>query len=66
MAHVACACVCVCTTAVFETLKAILYTDSAVAGEAAGLAMGLVMLGTGKEAAVQEMVPISLFTYTHA
>ena len=40
----------------FDTLKAVLYTDSAVAGEAAGLAMGLVMLGTAKEAVVQEMV----------
>ena len=44
---------------VFETLKAVLYSDSAVAGEAAGLAMGLVMLGTGKDAAVQEMVRAS-------
>jgi len=42
--------------AVFETLKAILYTDSAVAGEAAGFAMGLVMLGTAKDVVVQEML----------
>jgi hypothetical protein len=41
---------------VFEDLKAVLFTDSAVAGEAAGLAMGLVMLGTGSTKAVEEMV----------
>jgi hypothetical protein len=29
----------------YESLKEILYNDSAVAGEAAGLAMGLIMLG---------------------
>ena len=39
----------------FETLKQILYTNSAVAGEAAGLAMGLVMLGTATSK-VQEML----------
>jgi 26S proteasome regulatory subunit N2 len=41
---------------IYENLKAALYTDSAVAGEAAGLAMGLVMLGSGSAKAIEEMV----------
>lgn len=41
---------------IFEELKTILFTDSAIAGEAAGLAMGLVMLGTGSTKAVEEMI----------
>jgi 26S proteasome regulatory subunit N2 len=41
---------------VYEELRNVLYTDSAVAGEAAGYAMGLVMLGTGSEKAVDEML----------
>jgi 26S proteasome regulatory subunit N2 len=41
---------------VYEELKAILFTDSAVAGEAAGLAMGLVMLGTASKTAIEEML----------
>ncbi|KAL9078726.1 MAG: hypothetical protein Q9157_002371 [Trypethelium eluteriae] len=35
----------------FDNLKSTLYTDSAVSGEAVGLAMGLVMLGSGNEKA---------------
>jgi len=42
--------------AVYENLKNILYMDSAVAGEAAGLAMGLVMMGTADEKAIEEML----------
>jgi 26S proteasome regulatory subunit N2 len=34
----------------------ILFSDSAVAGEAAGLAMGLVMLGTASKKAIDEML----------
>jgi hypothetical protein len=34
---------------VYETLKNIMFMDSAVAGEAAGLAMGLVMLGSASK-----------------
>ncbi|CDS00444.1 hypothetical protein [Sporisorium scitamineum] len=41
---------------VYEELRNVLYTDSAVAGEACGYAMGLVMLGTGSERAVEEML----------
>jgi 26S proteasome regulatory subunit N2 len=42
--------------ALFEQLKTVLFCDSAVAGEAAGVAMGLVMLGTGSEKATSEMI----------
>ncbi|CAG8442804.1 7968_t:CDS:10 [Ambispora gerdemannii] len=41
---------------IYEELKAVLYSDSAVAGEAAGLAMGLVMLGTASSKAIGEML----------
>lgn len=43
-------------TAVFDQLKELLYTDSAVAGEAAGIAMGLTMLGSGAEALLADML----------
>lgn len=36
---------------IFEDVKNILYTDSAVAGEAAGISMGLLMVGTASEKA---------------
>jgi len=41
---------------VYEELKTTLFTDNTVAGEAAGLAMGLVMCGSGNEAAISEMM----------
>ncbi|CAO1615156.1 unnamed protein product [Sympodiomycopsis kandeliae] len=41
---------------VYEELRNRLYSDSAVAGEAAGYAMGMVMLGTASEKAVEEML----------
>lgn len=41
---------------IYEDLKNVLFTDSAVAGEAAGLAMGLVMLGTCSAKAIDEML----------
>ncbi|RKO98605.1 hypothetical protein CXG81DRAFT_15699 [Caulochytrium protostelioides] len=41
---------------VYEVLKTILFSDSAVAGEAAGLAMGLVMLGTASQRHIDEML----------
>ncbi|RKP35290.1 armadillo-type protein [Dimargaris cristalligena] len=40
----------------FDSLKNVLYTDSAVAAEAAGLAMGLVMVGTASQSAIDEML----------
>ena len=36
---------------IFDDIKTILYTDSAVAGEAAGISLGLLMVGTGSEKA---------------
>jgi len=41
---------------VYEVLKSNLYQDDAVTGEAAGISMGLVMLGSMHERAIQEMV----------
>ncbi|XXH05314.1 mRNA-capping enzyme subunit beta [Hypoxylon texense] len=41
---------------IFENLKAVLYADSALNGEAVGLAMGLIMLGTGNVRALEDMV----------
>ncbi|KAL5495465.1 RPN2 [Sanghuangporus weigelae] len=40
----------------YDDLKQALYTDSAVAGEAAGYAMGLVMLGTADARCADEML----------
>ncbi|KAH9908842.1 26S proteasome regulatory complex, non-ATPase subcomplex, Rpn2/Psmd1 subunit [Xylariomycetidae sp. FL2044] len=41
---------------IFENLKDVLYADSALNGEAVGLAMGLIMLGTGNIKALEDMV----------
>ncbi|GFO48120.1 26S proteasome non-ATPase regulatory subunit 1 [Plakobranchus ocellatus] len=41
---------------IYEQLKFNLFQDEAVTGEAAGLAMGLVMLGTKSSAAITDMV----------
>ncbi|GAA5990775.1 hypothetical protein JCM11641_002034 [Rhodosporidiobolus odoratus] len=41
---------------VYDALRTLLFNDSAVAGEAAGYSMGLVMLGTGSEKALDEML----------
>ncbi|EIE88462.1 hypothetical protein G6F46_008395 [Rhizopus delemar] len=41
---------------IYDDLKNILFGDNAVAGEASGLAMGLVMLGTANEQALEEML----------
>lgn len=40
----------------YDDLKQTLFTDSAVAGEAAGYAMGLIMLGTADAACADEML----------
>lgn len=39
-----------------DDLKAVLYTDSAINGEAVGLSMGLVMLGSGNMRALEDMI----------
>lgn len=41
---------------VFDAFKNVLYTDSAINGEAVGLSMGLIMLGTGNIKALEEMI----------
>jgi 26S proteasome regulatory subunit N2 len=41
---------------IYDDLKGVLYTDSAVNGEAVGLAMGLIMLGTGNIKALEDMI----------
>lgn len=45
---------------IFENLKTVLFADSALNGEAVGLSMGLIMLGTGNVKALEDMV-----TYAH-
>lgn len=41
---------------IYEDLKQVLYTDSAINGEAVGLSMGLVMLGTGNIKVLEDMI----------
>ena len=41
---------------IYEDLKNVLYTDSALNGEAVGIAMGLIMLGTGNYKALEDMI----------
>ncbi|RAH82770.1 26S proteasome regulatory complex, non-ATPase subcomplex, Rpn2/Psmd1 subunit [Aspergillus japonicus CBS 114.51] len=41
---------------IYEDLRNVLYTDSALNGEAVGLAMGLVMLGTGNMRVLEDMI----------
>lgn len=41
---------------IFKSLRDILYQDSALNGEAVGLSMGLIMLGTGNVKAVEVMI----------
>ena len=43
---------------VYEQLKFNLYQDDAVTGEAAGIGMGLVMLGTKSATAIEDMVGV--------
>jgi 26S proteasome regulatory subunit N2 len=43
-------------SAIYEEFKNIMYTDSAIAGEAAALGMGLVKLGCSDEAVIQDML----------
>ena len=45
---------------IYLDLRAALYSDSALNGEAVGIAMGLIMLGTGNIQALEEMI-----TYAH-
>ncbi|KAG9228503.1 putative 26S proteasome regulatory subunit rpn2 [Amylocarpus encephaloides] len=45
---------------IYGNLREVLYQDSALNGEAVGLSMGLIMLGTGNITALEEMI-----TYAH-
>lgn len=45
---------------IYDKLREVLFQDSALNGEAVGLAMGLVMLGTGHARALEDMI-----TYAH-
>ena len=41
---------------IYEDLRLVLYTNSAINGEAVGIAMGLIMLGTANISALEEMI----------
>lgn len=41
---------------IYDSLQKVLYTDSALSGEAVGLSMGLIMLGTGNIKALEDMI----------
>ena len=41
---------------IYDDLKGVLYTDSALNGEAVGIAMGLIMLGSGNIKALEDMI----------
>lgn len=45
---------------VYEQLKFNLYQDDAATGEAAGIAMGMVMLGSKHAPAIEDMVAVSI------
>lgn len=45
-----------CRVELYEALRDTLFQDSSVAGEASGYAMGLVMLGSGSQTALDEML----------
>lgn len=49
---------------IYEDLKTVLFTDSAVAGEGAGIAIGLTLLGAGSEFRNGEVVK-DLLAYAH-
>jgi 26S proteasome regulatory subunit N2 len=49
------ACMATASDDAFEDLKSVLYTDSAVAGEAAGLAMGLLLAGRASDKTAEMM-----------
>lgn len=50
---------CIFLTDVYQLLKDSLSQDDAVVGEAAGVGMGLVMLGTCSEIAIKDMIEVS-------
>jgi 26S proteasome regulatory subunit N2 len=48
---------------VYEQLKFNLYQDDANTGEAAGIAMGMVMLGSKNASSIEDMVAVSVFFF---
>lgn len=50
------ACMATSDQAIYDDLKEVLYTDSALNGEAVGIAMGLIMLGSGNIKALEDMI----------
>lgn len=48
---------------VYEQLKFNLYQDDANTGEAAGIAMGMVMLGSKNASAIEDMVAVSDWSF---
>ena len=44
---------------IYEQLRMNLYLDDAVTGEAAGISMGLVMLGSKSQSAIEHMIAVS-------
>lgn len=50
------ACMATGDQSIYDDLKEVLYTDSALNGEAVGIAMGLIMLGSGNIKALEDMI----------
>lgn len=50
---------------VYEQLKFNLYQDDANTGEAAGIAMGMVMLGSKNAGSIEDMVAVSNFFFIY-
>lgn len=50
------ACMATSDEGIYDDLKEVLYTDSALNGEAVGIAMGLIMLGSGNIKALEDMI----------
>lgn len=49
-----------CNEEVFSLLRDRLFEDDAVVGEAAGIAMGLVILGSANQVAIDDLVAVSI------
>ncbi|PVU85716.1 hypothetical protein BB560_006832 [Smittium megazygosporum] len=45
-----------CRADLYESLKHVLYSDSAIAGEAAGIGIGLLMFGSGNDSVIEDML----------
>jgi 26S proteasome regulatory subunit N2 len=50
---------------IYDELKNNLHQDDAVTGEASGIAIGLVMLGTNSSQALQDMLAVSFLYNSH-